>query len=490
MRWGRIAVRGLLGLVAVIVVLAGVLAVRAYLLERPTAASASSPELGVDVEAASQRLAEAVRLRTEADAEGLPKDPQSFLDLQRLLQESYPLAQGALERELVNDFSLIYRWPGSDSALAPILLTAHQDVVPENGTWSKPAFSGLVEDGYLWGRGTLDDKVSVLGILEAVEALLAQDFRPERTVYLAFGQDEEINGTQGAQTMAGLFRERGIRFWFALDEGSPIGEGLVPGVEGPVALIGTAEKGYLSVELVAETPGGHSSMPSRNSAILVLLQALDRLAADADKAELGPPFSDSLDAVAPHLGFLGRVVLANLWLFGPVVIDQMMAMPEARAMISTTEAVTVIGAGEADNVLPSRASAIVNYRLLPGTTVAATLERIRAVIDDAQITVSQVGEANDPSPISDPESESYRLLRRTVEEVFPDALAIPTLVIAATDARHYVGVADQVYRFLPTRLGAEDLSRLHGVDERIAIENYAEIIDFYGQLLRNAAGPG
>ncbi len=488
MRWGRVARKtglGLLGLAALLIL---VLCINALRVERVPERPEKAASLGADLEAASARLARAVGFRTVATAEGTPQDPESFRGLHRLLEESYPQVHRSLERETVNDFSLIYRWPGTDPDLPPILLTAHQDVVPENGEWSRPAFTGQVEGGFVWGRGTLDDKVSVLGILEAVELLLAGGFQPRRTVYLAFGQDEEISGVQGAQAIAGLFAERGLRFWFVLDEGSPLGEGLVPGVAGAVALIGTAEKGYLSVELQARTAGGHSSMPSRASATIVLGEALRRIMDEADRTRMDPPFTDMLAALKPHMGFLGRMILANLWLFEPLILDQMGRIPEARAMISTTAALTIAEAGEADNVLPSHARAVVNLRLLPGLTVEKALQRVEEVVGSEEISVTQYGAANDPSPISDPQSDSYRVLARTVREVFPDALVLPTLVVAATDARHYVGLAEQVYRFLPTRLAPEDLHRLHGVDERIAVENYGEIIDFYGRLILNAAG--
>jgi len=464
------------------------LCVKAYLFAPAEEPAAVADPIAVEGEAAALRLSRAVTFQTLSQAPGTPVDPQAFRDFHRFLEASYPGVHRALERESVNEFSLVYRWPGSDPALEPILLIAHQDVVPPNGDWSRPPFSGLIEDGFVWGRGTLDDKVSVLGLLEAAEILLAAGFAPRRTIYLAFGHDEEIDGRNGAQAIARRFEEAGLRFAFVLDEGSPIGMGLVPGIAGAAALIGTAEKGYLSVELTASTSGGHSSMPSRASAVRVLAEGLMRLWHDADEASLAPPFTDTLDALAPRLPFLPRLVVANHWLFEPLLVGEFASLPETNAMLVTTGTVTVLEAGQADNVMPSHARAVVNYRLLPGTTAAAQLARIERVLDDPAIAVEQLGQASDPAPVVDIETESYRLLSRSVRQVFPDAAVLPTIVIAATDSRHYVGLADAVYRFLPTRLAAEDLTRMHGLDERIAIENYLEIIRFYAQLMKNAAG--
>jgi len=484
-RWLLWTVAGLGG---ALLALFAALCIKAFLLAPAQQTVAAADPFPVDAEAAAGRLSRAVTFQTLSQAPGDPVDSQAFRDFHAFLATSYPLAHDRLQRETVNDFSLVYRWQGSDAAAQPILLIAHQDVVPPNGAWSRPPFSGLIEDGFVWGRGTLDDKVSVLGLLEAVELLLDSGFVPRRTIYLAFGHDEEIDGRNGAQAIARRFAEQGLRFAFVLDEGSPIGMGLVPGIDGAAALIGTAEKGYLSVELAASTSGGHSSMPSRASAVRVLAEGLTRLWHGADAASLAPPFTDTLDALAPRLPFLPRLIAANHWLFEPLLVAEFAALPETNAMLVTTGTVTVLEAGQADNVMPSHARAVVNYRLLPGTTAAAQLQRIERVLNDPEIAVTQLGQASDPAPVVDIETESYRVLSRTVRQAFPDSVVLPTIVIAATDSRHYVGLADAVYRFLPTRLAAEDLTRMHGLDERIAIANYVEIVRFYAQLMKNAAG--
>ncbi len=483
----RVLGRALAALGILFVALASVLVVVAWRavpneLSVPPAAPAT-----VDAAAAASRLGAAIRLRTIAKSPGDPLDPQAFRDLHALLERSYPNVHRQLHRDIIAQYSLLFRWEGTDPKLKPILLMGHMDVVPALGKWTQPPFSGAVADGYVWGRGALDDKVSVLGILEAVEHLLGAGFRPRRTVYLAFGHDEEIAGQNGARSIVAHLKREGVRLETVLDEGSPIVAGIVPGIARPVALIGTAEKGYLSVELIARTSGGHSSMPSLHSAIMVLGRAFERLRADSPPSMLRPPMSQTLDHLAPHFSFVPRLVIANRWLTEPVLLAQFEKLPETNAMIRTTLAVTVVNAGEKDNVLPGTAHAIMNLRLLPGDTVAGTLVNMRATLAGTGVEVRQYGDAIDPSPVSDSKSDGYRRLAVTVRQVFPEAIVAPALVIAATDARHYTGIADNVFRFLPTRLGAKDMGRMHGRDERISVDNYGEIIRFYAQFLRNSA---
>ncbi|MGH7005733.1 MAG: M20/M25/M40 family metallo-hydrolase, partial [Alphaproteobacteria bacterium] len=369
----------LLGLL--LLVLAGVLAFVAWRTV-PSAITVSPADAAtIDASAAAARLGAAVRLQTVSKPPGDPIDPQAFRDLHNFLAQSYPAAHKALTREIIGEYSLLYRWEGTEPNLKPILLMGHMDVVPAPGEWTQAPFSGVIADGYVWGRGTLDDKVSVLGILEAAEHLIAAGFRPRRTAYFAFGHDEEIDGRNGARRIVAHLKQRGVRFETVLDEGSPIATGLVPGIDRPVALIGMAEKGYLSIELIARTSGGHSSMPSLHSAIMVLGRAFQRVGPETVASQLRPPMSQTLDALAPHFSFLPRLFIANRWLTEPVLLSQLEKIPETNAMIRTTVAVTIIRAGDKDNVLPGEAHAVMNLRLLPGDTVAGQLARMRATLD-------------------------------------------------------------------------------------------------------------
>lgn len=366
------------------------------------------------------------------------------------------------------------------------------DVVPvapgSESSWERPPFSGDIADGFIWGRGTLDDKVSVLAILEAVERLLADGFAPERTVYLAFGHDEEVDGPEGAAKIASLLAERGVELEFTLDEGGIIAHDIVPGVAPPVALVGVAEKGYLALKLRAGTEEcGHASMPPKTTAIGRLAGAIHRLETNPMPANLAPPVTDMFDRLAPEMPFMLRLAVTNRWLFSPLVTSRLSESRATDAAIRTTTAVTRISGGVKANVLPCAAEAIVDFRILPSDSIASVTAHVREVIDDPLIEISQHGLANEPPPVSDIDSKGFQALQTTVRQIFPDALPAPHLVIAATDSKHFTGIAENSYRFLPIRLGPDDTGRIHGTNERISLQNYSEVIRFYVQLLLNAA---
>jgi carboxypeptidase PM20D1 len=486
----RLIRRGLTAVAILVIGLASVLVVNAVRVGPSKHELAPAPRINIDVPTAAQRLGQAIRFRTVSKPPGVPADPQAFRDLHQFLIRSFPLVHKHLAREVIGEYSLLYRWEGSDQSRKPILLSAHMDVVPEQGRWTWPPFSGAVEGGFIWGRGALDDKVAVLAILEAAEYLLSKGFRPHRTIYLAFGHDEEIDGRNGAARIATRLKEREVRLAAIYDEGWFVSHGLVPGIMGPVAFIGTAEKGYLSLELLARTSGGHSSVPSERSAIRVLLDAEERLKVQPFEAALKPPITEALDHLAPEFSFLPRMILANRWLFGPLLLAQLEKVPETNALVRTTTAVTIIGAGTKDNILPARARLVVNFRIVPGQTVASVTARVRRIVADRRISIRQYGAASDPSPIAATGSEAYRQLVKSVRQEFPKAAIAPALVVSASDSRHYTQLADQIFRFRPMRLSRSDLGRIHGIDERIAITNYGEHIRFWVRLMRNTAGAG
>ena len=448
------------------------------------------PRIVFDETAAAERLAEAVRFRTVAPSHPAQLDATAVLALHEFLRASFPGVHRTLSREIVNDYSLLYTWPGTDAGRKPMMLMAHLDVVPvESGTerdWIEAPFSGRIADGYIWGRGSIDDKSAVLGILEAVEYLVSHHARPARTVYLAFGHDEESRGHDGAERIAAILKSRGVALEYVVDEGMVIGERLVPGVDAPVALVGTAEKGWLTVELSADDPGGHASMPPAHTAIGLLATALHRLEAHPLPAVLKPPASGLFAALTREMPFVQRLIFANLWLFARLVVRRLAAAPATNAIVRTTTAITVVSGGTRDNVLPKTATALVNFRILPGETTASVMESIRTIVNDSRIAVTLLKQ-EEPSAVSPTETTSYRLMATTVRQVFPDVLVAPGLTVARTDSSHFVGISDAVYRFRPLRLTAEDLKRIHGVNERVAVDAYAGLIRFYVQLLRNSA---
>ena len=348
-------------------------------------------------------------------------------------------------------------------------------------------FGGRVSDGYVWVRGAIDNKSAVVGTLEAVDMLLQEGFRPRRTVLLAFGHDEETGGQRGAAAIAALLRERGIDLELVLDEGGVIGEGLLPGVAGPVALVGVAEKGFATVELTVEVPGGHSSLPPRQSAAGVLSAAITRLEAGQMPARLEGPVRQMFERLAPAFPFPERALFSNLWLGAGLVARRLEGSPTTNAMVRTTTAVTMIHAGTKDNVLPSHARAVVNCRILPGDTVSSVVRHVRRTIDDERIKLKVTGRFTaEPSGASSPESETWRRLERAIVTVTPEARVTPYLVVVATDARHYAGLTANVFRFLPLRLTPSDLARMHGLDERVAIHDYETAVRTYRQVLLEA----
>jgi len=447
----------------------------------------------IDAEAVAERLAGAVRFPTISYLDPARFDREAFLGLHDYLAQAFPRVHSALTREVIGGYSLLYTWPGQETGLKPLLLMAHLDVVPvepaSEGNWTYPPFSGRIADGYIWGRGTLDCKGTAIGALEALEMLLAEGFQPRRTILLALGHDEEVSGRHGAAAIAALLRSRGVELEYVLDEGGGVTEGLVPGVRAPVAAIGMAEKGYLSLELVVESKGGHSSAPPRHTAIGILSQAIVRLERRPFPAHLAGVPRATFEQLAPEMPPGMRLVLANLWLFRPLLEWVLPASPEIAAMLRTTTAATIFQAGVKDNILPQRARAVVNFRLRHGDTVEGVIARVRRIVHGLPVEVRPVADEPywEPSPVSDPGSPAYALLERTIREIYPGVVVAPSLVTGATDSRYYAPLSRNVFRFSPIALGREDLRRVHGTDERIAVAEYARCVRFFWQLIRNSA---
>ena len=479
-----------LALLAALVLLMAVVLVRGARfgeaqVQAPAAAAYTAPA------GAAERLAEAIRIPTVSHEDSARFDAAAFAAFHDLLRTRFPRVHAGLRREVVAGHSLLYTWPGSDPRLPPVLLMGHMDVVPvEPGTearWTHAPFGGVAQGGFVWGRGAIDNKSSVMGTLEAVEMLLAQGFAPRRTVMLAYGHDEETGG-RGAEAIAALLRGRGVRPEMVVDEGGVIGQGLMPGVDAPTALVGIAEKGFVSVELTAEVRGGHSSMPPRHGSIGRLSAAIARLEGSPLPARLDGPTLQLFRRMGPELPFAQRAVFANLWLTRPLVIRTLAGAPSSNAMIRTTTAPTIFQAGTKENVLPSRARAVVNFRILPGDSVAGVVAHVRRVVADTSVHVRAMqGFSSEPSPVSRTDGEPFRLLERTIRQTYREAVVAPYLVVGGTDARHYHALSEHVYRFLPVRMAADDLDRMHGTDERIAVRDYEAAIGFFRQLLLNAA---
>jgi carboxypeptidase PM20D1 len=476
----------LLALIAVVLI-------RTFTFTRPSERVEPGETLPVDASSAAEHLSAAIQCRTISQDSEHPAASGDLLELHDRLRAMYPTLHAHLERQVINTYSLLYRWPGTAPDLSPVLLMAHQDVVPVDPAtldqWQCPPFQGQRADGYVWGRGSLDIKNQIIGTMEAIEYLLQAGYAPQRTVYLGFGHDEEIGGHQGAARIAAWFREQNVHLEALVDEGGTVIEGALPGITGPVALIGNAEKGYVTLDLTVTCPAGHAAMPPRQTAIGILSQAIARLEAHPMPArvEVLEPLFRALGAAAP---WLHRLAFANLWLLRPLVRRMLEASPQTNAAIRTTTAPTMISGGIKDNILPRSASAQINCRLLVGDSIQDVIAHARYAIDDERVQVRQAeGFGKEASDASSTRSPAYRALARTIKQVFGNIPVAPYLVVGATDACHFGEVCDHIYRFTPVLTKAEDLDRIHGTNERISIDSLAQMVQFYVLLLQAWAVP-
>lgn len=425
---------------------------------------------GVTVRAgAAERLSRMIRLPTvsaELDERGMaPFD--AFVDL---LAELYPLAHARLERERVGDLGLLYRWKSHDSSADPVVLMAHFDVVPvdETDAWTHPPFAGVIADGWVYGRGALDDKGPLLVTFEAVENLLAAGFTPPRDVYLSFGGNEETYGT-AAEQIAGLFRERGVTPWLVLDEGGAVVPAPLPLVHGTAAMVGVGEKGIATLRLTARGEGGHASAPPPLTAVGRVARAVDRLTPGTFSPRLPAGVARMLalfGAQTPGLPGRAYRLLASI----PLVTARILAAAggEPAAMVRTTVAATMASGGTAENVLPSQASATLNLRIALGQSVASTVRRVRRRIRDPLVSVEVVA-GSEPSPESPTDNAQFALITRAVSTSHPEAVTVPYVMMAATDSRHFHRFSPAVYRFAPLAMSAAQRASIHGVDERVEI---------------------
>lgn len=474
----------------VILILAGVMAFNALRFESLQLVDVPDPQVfSIDEEAAIERFAQSLTFRTVSTERGLV-ETEEFMAFHEFLEESYPGLFGEIAPEKVNEWTLLFTWPGSDPSLKPVLLMAHQDVVPAETPeeWEYPPFEGVVADGVVRGRGAIDNKSGIMGILEAVDALISEGFEPERTIYLMFGHDEEIGGMDGARVVAEQMTEGGIEFEFVLDEGGYIVEDELP-LDRPVAVIGTSEKGYVSLELVTRTRGGHSSMPPRQTAVGVLASAVHKLQNSPFPASVSGPTEDMFAYIGPEMSFAEKMIVGNMWLTEPLVTRIFERNPSSDAMLRTTIAPTMMSGSEKDNILPAEAEVVINFRVLPGESVNEVVEYVERTIDDDRIEIRVHRDlAVEPSPVSDAFGEQFRTIHTTIRQIYPNVHVAPFLMVAATDSRHFTTVSEHVFRFLPAHLNETEAASFHAIDEQLRTESYILMIRFYRQLILNSAG--
>ncbi|WP_306251839.1 M20 family peptidase [Parvularcula sp. IMCC14364] len=493
----RKVLTGAVIMLAVMALIIGIMLVRTFTYGDGVSADSEQVNLpdvpAINVEQAAQHLAEAIQFKTITLMAGDPRPGQEgpWLALHEWLTETYPADHNVMTREIVpGGLTLLYTWQGSNPDLDPLLLMAHQDVVPVNiGTekdWTGQPFSGEIIDGYIYGRGAIDDKGSLVALMEAADGLTRDGFTPQRTIHFLFGHDEEVSGS-GAEAAISLLQARGVKPVMALDEGALVID-KSPLTGKPMAFIGIAEKGYLSVEIAALGRGGHSSTPPRDSAAVRLARAVvaldeNQLPADFSK----PPVSDLFQTAAPDLPFQTRMALANLWLFGGQVEKQMAVSPSANAMIRTTTAPTMLTGSAKENVLAQRATAVVNFRIHPNDTAESIVAHIKDVTQDIPgIEVRPLTDGIDSTSapaVSPTDNRAYAVLSSVATNVSGGAPVAPFLVLGATDARYATAITDNVYRFAPMVMKAEDLAGFHGTNERISIENMGQLVRGYSQII-------
>ena len=453
----------------------------------------------IDAASAVNHLSEAVQFKTVTFKQGDPATPehaQPWLDMHAWLESTYPGVHETLNKELVANYTLMFTWAGSDSSLAPIVLMAHQDVVPVNmGTvddWEHPPFSGVVENGYVYGRGTLDDKGSMIGILEAAEALARDGFQPVRTIILVFGHDEEVSGG-GAQEVVKLFKRRGIQPEMVLDEGFFIIEDSPFTAGGTLGIIGVAEKGYVTLQLVSEAAGGHSSSPPRGSANVQLAKAILALERNQMPADLSQsPTKEMFEVAGPHMPFASRLAFANQWAMKGTIEGVANSQATLNSLIRTTTAPTMLSGSIKENVLPQNSIATVNFRIHPSDTVDSVVAHVeRAIADIEGVSVLKpeggVG-GNNASPVSPMDNRSYAVLNAVAARAGDGAPVAPGLLIAATDSRYMHAVSESVYKFQPSLVSMDELTGFHGTNERQKVENVRRLAEGYAQIMMVMGG--
>lgn len=446
-----------------------------------------------DLQRAAGHLSRALQFATVSHQDSRQVDWPVFTAFEKYLEEAYPLVHQNLEKTVVNEHGLVFRWKGrkseesekSEGDEKSILLTAHYDVVPADSEgWPYPPFSGEIHDEKIYGRGSFDDKGSLIAILEAVTSLLEEGFVPPCDITLAFGFDEEVGGALGAQKIAAWMETEGLYFDHVLDEGGAVADGSMMGIEKPVAVIGVAEKGNSSFVIHFEGEGGHSSTPPKETAVSTMARFIREVQSKPAKPRLTPTVKAMLKATAPYRPGIQRFILAHPDLFAPLLIKILQKNRQTAAMLRTTTSFTMAAGGVSHNVLPEKASCTVNLRILQGDSVAQALQRFRDIGLPFQVEAILQEE---PTAASQLEGPAMEHLRSSIASIFPEAVITPYLMVGGTDCRHYARVCRNAYRFDPARVSEKELSLMHGKGEYLSLKNLKTMIEFYETYIRTLA---
>ena len=452
---------------------------------RPRAEEAPSAEpAGVDYARAADHLAQMVRVKTVSSRDPAAVDEEAFERFRALLTELYPLVTKACPRERIGASGLLYHWKGKRSD-APLVLMAHYDVVPPGdlSAWQRDPFCGETDgDGVLWGRGTLDTKGTLCGILEAAETLLARGFVPEQDIYLSFSGDEEIMGPSAPAIVEEL-RRRGVKPAFVLDEGGAIVEGAFPGVKRKTAVVGTCEKGQMDVELSVKSRGGHTSAPPPKTPVAALCRAAARIDAHPFPAALTPAAAELFDTLGRHSSFALRLVLAHLRCFLPLLnLICTKAGGELNALLRTTCCFTMMEGSRAANAIPTEARMTANLRLSPRDTMASAEDYLRRVIGDEDVSLRRI-QGTEPSAVSPTGTPAWERVRAAIRATWPEAIVSPYMMVACSDSRHFCAICDNVFRFSAMELSKEERACIHGLNERVPTEKIGRAAEFFLRVM-------
>lgn len=472
-----------LGVAAVIVLFLAVIVIRALRFQPYPQQEKKEVTVTVNKEKIIRDMVDMIRCRTVSNRDESMVDRAEFEKFLELIEERFPLVHEKGCPKRIGDTGMLFRIAGEKST-DPTVLMAHYDVVPaEEDAWEKPAFEGIIEDGVLWGRGTLDTKGTLCGVLEAMEQLLSEGFRPKQDIYLSFSGDEEINGSS-CPAIVSYMEEQGIKPALVVDEGGAVVDKVFPGVTQPCALVGIAEKGMLDVEFTLETSGGHASTPPTHSPVGVLAQAVVNIERHPFPSQLTKPVAEMFDILGRYSTFTYKIIFANLWCFGGL-FDAICkkAGGELNAMMRTTCAVTRMEGSKAFNVLPPKASVGANLRLMGTDTMESAVAYLQQTIQNPDVKVRAIGGIN-PSIYSDTSCVQWNCLKQAIQETWTDAIVSPYLMMACSDSRHYCRITDRVYRFSAMYLSKEERGMIHGNNERVPIDTLIKTAEFYVRLIR------
>lgn len=471
-------------ILAAILVFICVLLIRTMLFVPPVRKEVTASNIELNECKIIDDLVSMIKCKTVSNRDTSLVDITEFDKFVEIVKDRFPRIMQACEFQKIGKTGLLFYLQGEDSS-NPSVCMAHYDVVPVvESEWSVPAFDGLIKDDCIWGRGTLDTKGTLVSILEALEQLLGEGYKPKHDLYLSFSGEEEIDGDSCADIVSYL-EKNNINPAMVLDEGGAVVSNVFPGVSRECAVVGIGEKGSVSMDLILEENGGHASTPPPHSVLGQLSKAVDNIENHPFKRQLCKPVAQMFNTLGRYSSFVYRMIFANLWCFAPV-LDMICKKSggELNALMRTTVAVTRMEGSDAYNVLPHRGKVGINVRLLGEDTIDSAMEYLNKVINNPKIKLELVGGMN-PSIHSDTDCEGWEKVSAAISETWPEAIVCPYMMLACSDSRHYCRITDKVYRFSAMRLSKEERGMIHGIDERIPIETLMTTVRFYIRLMKN-----